>query len=371
MNKQKTYTPILFSLVGCITGITMQAHFAMSLLILIIGVIFTSYILYNHDAIPLITKSYNPLLFFFAGALIYQLQIDHYYLTRSIIKNKEITATGTITDKQDWNNDWKKGESIHVKSLQYYDHKTETHHKLTFSVLCYLHRKTSLQVGDTVALKNITITAKKQTSFSGNPTYDDYLRKQNIMGSLFVKRSQITLRSRPKKSLWRWLHNKREAVYSRLKKKLTSLSSSFFGLIFLGNKQTDNQDHLRTIFNFWGLDHYLARSGLHIVLFIIILSFFLQLLPLHLTLKRLLIVLICLIYTLLSWSSLSFVRALLVFLFMKLGEFLFRPTNFLHLLTLCCLVILLYNPTFLFFLDFQLTFGLTFALIFFSDIIRH
>jgi competence protein ComEC len=158
----------------------------------------------------------------------------------------------------------------------------------------------------------------------------------------------------------------RNDVYQAIRTKLSPLTADYFGLIFLGNKQQESAHTLRTMFSYWGLSHYLARSGLHIILFIMLWSFFFRIIPLHGSIKRVMLVVICVVYDFLSWSSIPFARAYYAFLLMKGGELLYQQINYLHILSIVCLSILLFNPMQLFFLDFQLTFALTFTLVFLS-----
>ena len=67
------------------------------------------------------------------------------------------------------------------------------------------------------------------------------------------------------------------------------------------------------------------------------------------------------LYFILSWPSISFIRAFLIFLFTKYCNLHRHPTHFMHILLLTCCIVLLINPLQLFFLDFQLSFFLTFG----------
>ena len=216
---------------------------------------------------------------------------------------------------------------------------------------------------DTIIIKNIMLKKTQGTSMSDKPIFADYLLKEDALSSLFIdQQNSYTLQSRPTWSFNRWLWTKKMNLYHACKQKLSYTTFTYFSLIFLGNKYFAKYDSLRALFNQWGLAHFLARSGLHIVLFIFMWTFLLNLMPLPLQWKRIILICCCFCYCMLSWISISFIRAFFVFILTQLGALLARPTHFLHLLTLTCLLILLFNPIQLFFLDFQLTFGLTFTL---------
>lgn len=224
-------------------------------------------------------------------------------------------------------------------------------------------------VGDIITIEQCLIKPP-QPSTTGNRTYADHLLKEHILTALFLTNHlQLTCTYRPTWSLRRWLWNLRTTTYQTIRTHLSALTRPYIGLIFFGNKQQYNVDALRTTFNYWGLAHFLARAGLHIILFIFIWTSMLHILPIHIMYKKIILLIICVVYDLLSWQSIPFTRAFYAFGLAKVGELLGKPINSLHILTLMCLVILLYNPMQLFFLDFQLSFGLTFALILFSNLV--
>jgi competence protein ComEC len=225
----------------------------------------------------------------------------------------------------------------------------------------YLLNRTKLLVGDIVLFPNIFIKNNKLINISGNPSFIKYLNKERIVSVVFLYNPVYKLINRPYLCFKRWLWELRLNISYKIQKNFSLLTKNYFKLIFLGDKQGDSRD-LRLIFNQWGLAHYLARAGLHIVLFILIWIFLLAFLPIHLVIKRILLLIICSILFILSWVSVPFARAFWVFLLMEIGHLLNRQVNFLYLLMLICCFMLICNPMQLFFLDFQLTFVLTFAL---------
>ena len=156
---------------------------------------------------------------------------------------------------------------------------------------------------------------------------------------------------------------KRNTTYEKLSKKLSRKTATFFSSIFLGTKAFSPIDKTKEAFGFWGLAHYLARSGLHIVLLIFAWSLLLNIIPLPFWQKRIILLCVTLFYTALTWSSISFMRALGVFILYEVGRIFKYQMNFLHILSFVCITILISNPLQLFFLDFQLSFALTFALV--------
>ncbi len=367
---RSTYTPLLTPLITLATGIAVQNAIPMPWWILATGCMVTTATLFGAlcyrrmSIIRIICALFAGLV----GALLLTLQRAEHAGSIAHLAHQKITVTATIIDKDHWG-PWLADDVLRLKTITI----TTPTATITQSceLLCYMKRHTFCRVGDQIRIENIMFKPPPEQSSSGNPAYYDYLIKEHIVGSLFIPfRSAVQCIYRPSVSLRRWLWNFRLTTYRALTDCLTPLTRSYVGLIFLGNKQQLEIDDLRQKFNYWGLSHYLARSGIHIILIIMIWRFLLGFIPLYITFKRLFLIILCLIYDIVSWSSIPFTRAYYAFLITEGGGLCGRHTNSLHLLTLMCLTILLYNPMQLFFLDFQLTFGLTFTLLLLSRLLN-
>jgi predicted membrane metal-binding protein len=203
------------------------------------------------------------------------------------------------------------------------------------------------------------------------PTNKDfcfYLIKEEIAATTFI--SSRSLFTRPGYSLKAKILKKRTALLESFGTKMNSETMLLFESLFMG-KRTEIKNHpFALLFKQWGMSHYLARSGLHLAVFILIWQIFFSLLPIPWSLKQMLMLLISCTYLLFSWSSISILRAFSTFAFVRIFLFLKRPYDFFHLLCAIWILFLIINPTHLFFLDFQLTFLLTGALVWFSKFSR-
>lgn len=305
------------------------------------------------------------LVFFFAGGLLLRLQFLERDMLLSGIGGKRLHLIGRMTDKGVWPG---KGDIVRLSVSDVVNVNNYQHHPVSCEVLCYLRGDGKcLQVGDTVMVRNTRINLPPDRQSFDGQTYDDYLLKQGAVAAIFASGGkQCKVVHRPTWSLQRFFWKLRDRVYTGLQRRLSPQTFKYLSLIFLGNKQQADVNTMRATFNQWGVAHHLARSGLHIVLFIVMWTSLLRLVPVHCFLKKLMLILLCLVYACLSWSSLPFVRALYAFLLMQVGHLFCRQANYLHLLSIICLVLLLFNPLQLFFLDFQLSFALTFSLVFLS-----
>jgi len=175
-------------------------------------------------------------------------------------------------------------------------------------------------------------------------------------------------------SLRYWIWNEKTKLLNRLENKLSQRGFQFFSSLFLGNRSyvKSSLEETNEQFKAWGIYHFLARSGMHLALFIFIWQAIFCLLPLPMIIKQIILSLFSCLYFALTWTSTPFTRSFALFLLNKICLFSKTPFHTLHYLTLVCFGFLLYCPLYLFFLDFQLSFALTFALAWFNQVaIQH
>lgn len=231
---------------------------------------------------------------------------------------------------------------------------------LSSYVKIYCYNKCYLPIGSTVKFYNLKI----------KPAFESQLYKENIYGVAFV--SQLKYKILGKIKYWDFLAHfriYRNSLYKRIKYKLSGQTYVLFSQIFLGKTEySPLSEDIRNKFQYWGIVHYLARSGLHVTFLLTIFKYLFRYIPINFFLKKFLLCLILLFYTLLSWSSNSFNRAYNTFLLSKTFVFSGIPNYLDHTFMLVLLLTLLYDPVLVFLLDFQLSYALTMALIVFNKL---
>lgn len=259
---------------------------------------------------------------------------------------------------------YKEKITLHIHKIKNKNATLDIWQPTDFIVCLYTRKTPNIMVQDEIFIPEIMVKPIENQSFIW------YLIKEGITATIFVDNVAYELLNRPKKSIKRAIFELRATTVRSLQRKMNRRTFQLFSSIFLGYKPVPKQEleASKNHFATWGVMHYLARSGLHMVIFIFVWQVLLALLPLPFMLKQISLIALTILYCLLSWTSISFMRAVLSFLFYKLCTLFFLQTNFLHILTIVCLIVLMHNPLQLFFLDFQLSFGLTFALALFSQL---
>ncbi len=296
------------------------------------------------------------------GAWLHQKELRDYDDFYTFAHNKKITITGTVIDKSEVIQHYKKLTAItlainDVATAQC----TQTSNK---TLIIYTESNNSAVVGDTVTFYNIC--CKKPS----NESFQRYQIKEQIVATIFDDAPSYTINNHPTWSLRYWIWSQKKRLLDSLANKLSPNGFRFFSSLFLGNRACIKAELEETNeqFKIWGISHFLARSGLHLALFIFIWQAIFCVIPLPLIIKQLIMALLSCIYFILTWTSAPFTRSFALFILNKFCLFAKTPFHLLHYLTLVCFGFLLYCPLYLFFLDFQLSFALTFALTWFNQL---
>ncbi len=301
--------------------------------------------------------------FFMLGCFSFSFQENNHTKKQHLLCNSPCCIRGTITSidtsKQKYLNTVITIKLTAIKQKQLWQ-------KISCSIFIYTRKQQNLLVGDTIELQNIVFKKPSTESFNL------YLTKIGIVAVSFEKNLSYVLISRPKFCFYRFINEKKQNLYNRLKQKCCPKTFSLFSSIFLGNKSHKSIffEKTKEKFKVWGILHFLARSGLHLVIFIMVWEWILAFIPFSFFVTQIILLFFGGIYYIFSWTSTSFIRAFFIFFLYKASPFFDSKTNLVHLLTIICFTMLLFNPVQLLFLDFQLSFVLTFALAWFNQLLR-
>lgn len=223
---------------------------------------------------------------------------------------------------------------------------------------CVLHGEQNLKVGDQVTIPRSKYSATK------NPSKILAYMRDGIIATTHIGAKKIMLRNRPKWSFLRKISEARATMRNKLCATCKPPINALLISLFLGDRSLLilEAEHLYARYAQWGISHHLARSGLHLVMIIFIWQLLISILPLSIRARQITIAFFCILYSALSFTSVSFNRALIMALCATFCALSKRQTTSLALTTTAAWIILATNPVQLLFLDFQLSFLLTFTL---------
>lgn len=297
------------------------------------------------------------------GAYRYWQTIKNYENFYTITANQKCSIKGTIHSIDSIQHlPFKQLTTIKINELQIADKSFAADNYIAI----YSQKISDIRIADTVRISDLIFKKNKSEKFNF------YLMKENIDAVLFENNAKYVLIERPRFSINRTIFEYKVYLLDSFKRKLSKSSYNLFSSLFLGKAEKSNHnDTVKNEFLCWGLSHYLARSGLHLIIVLFLWQFLLQFAPIHIFYKNILVLAIITTYSLLSWSSISFYRALLSLFFFKGFSLMLIPVKTVHIFVLVCLIALIYNPFYLFSLDFQLSFFITFTLILYNKLMNN
>ena len=196
--------------------------------------------------------------------------------------------------------------------------------------------------------------------------YKKYLEGLGIYQQLKVQSTAIIVTKNPTITGFGIAANWRASIISNLKKQhFGSEELAIIQALVLGQRN-DITEETYTNYKNAGAIHLLAISGLHIGVLLFLLHLLLkplEMLPFGKKIKLGLMVSILWSFAFLAGLSASIVRAVTMFSFLAYASYLNRPTNSFNILALSLFFILLWKPTYLFQVGFQMSYAAVFAII--------
>lgn len=188
--------------------------------------------------------------------------------------------------------------------------------------------------------------------------YGQYLKNKSILAQIYADASDVKI-GLPQKDIFFYSDQIRNVILGNLEKShLNKRELAVVAALILGQQQDISADIIQD-YQFAGAVHILSVSGLHVGFILMFLTFLLHYLPKSKTTSylKLAVVLISLWgFAVLAGLSPSVVRSVTMFSFVAVGLHLKRKTNVFHTLLVSMLLILIFEPSFLFDVGFQLSY---------------
>ncbi|MFV5702890.1 ComEC/Rec2 family competence protein [Flavobacterium sp. XS2P12] len=196
--------------------------------------------------------------------------------------------------------------------------------------------------------------------------YSKYLENKQIYSQLYADTDEISISSEMEKDIWYYTSKLRTKIIYNLEKSNFNKTELSVAVALIMGQQQDIAPEIIRDYQYAGAVHILSVSGLHIGFILLFVTFILKPLP---NTKRgsfikLIIILASLsLFGLIAGLAPSVVRSVAMFSFVAIGSHLRRSVNIYHTLLVSILLILLFQPSFLFDVGFQLSYMALFFII--------
>lgn len=300
---------------------------------------------------------------FFCGSTRYHQQRAAYFSHHDLLE-KKVAITGNVKEIMPRLDDHEQiCIALQLRSISTQKKEYAVNKHIYIFVPHY--SKIWLKPGQTIRIDSITLKHPDQGS------YENYLMKEQIWAVAHLNCFSYT--TCKKASLFIQMIDEIMQLPIKLHAhKLSDMAHTLYLSIFCGKKIKSNTTTImKKLFSYWGISHHLARSGLHLIILIGLLLSCLSMVPCSASKKQWLIVLLLTGYFYTTFPSVAFVRAFIMYLLYTACKQLYLPIDPIHILLLTTLLVLLYNPLHIFFLDFQLSFSITLLMLWFLKITKN
>lgn len=201
--------------------------------------------------------------------------------------------------------------------------------------------------------------------------YSGYLENQQIYGQIYTSRPKLKVIT-TENTIWSKFSNFRTKIIDNLKKSNFNETELAVMIALLLGQQQDIDPETLQEYQLAGAVHILSVSGLHVGFIMLFINFLLKPIPntsRNSYIKLLIIVVALWSYGVLAGLAPSVVRSVTMFSFVAVGQHLRRSVNVYHSLLVSVLLILLWKPSFLFDVGFQLSYLALFFILWLQPLI--
>ena len=203
--------------------------------------------------------------------------------------------------------------------------------------------------------------------------YATYLKRQGIGATCYISSGSWQLTEHSDAFSIRREADKWRNYLLNIYRKFNIQGDEFAVLAALTLGYTDDlQPDLRASYSATGAMHILSVSGMHVGVVYVVIAFLLSFLDKSQKkkiLKSIIIILFLWAYAFLSGMSAAVIRAALMFSFVAFAYCLERKSQIYNTIFMSALVMLIYNPNFLYDVGFQLSYSAVLSIIFFQPIV--
>ncbi|HSD08577.1 ComEC/Rec2 family competence protein [Flavobacterium sp.] len=240
--------------------------------------------------------------------------------------------------------------------------------KISGRILLNIHKdssKNNLIIGNKLKINGLL----NKNSPQKNPNqfdYSKYLENKQIYAQLYADPKEIQINSEINKDIWYYTAALRTRIIQNLEKAKFSREELNVAVALIMGQQQDIDPEITQDYQYAGAVHILSVSGLHIGFILFFVTFLLKPFPNTKRgsfIKLLITIMSLFLFGVLAGLAPSVVRSVVMFSFVAIGQYLRRNTNIFHTLLISILLILLFEPSFLFDVGFQLSYAALFFIV--------
>ena len=341
------------------------AYFAKPSINLVIGLLFSGYLIFGFTYYKSLKSNLFNFYFgvatcvvlFLSGIFTQTIHNDLYqknhYFHQIDAQNKKYILEVSITEKlkfSAFNNRF----VANVKSL---DNKKSSG-KIILNIRKDSVYDSSLKIGNILKI-NANVYKNKAPKNPNQFDYGKYLENQNIFAQIYCQPNEIEISSNSEKSIWYYTEIFRDKIIKNLEKNgFAKKELAVVVALILGQQQDISPDILQD-YQFAGAIHVLSVSGLHVGFILLFVSFLLKPFPntkKWKTNKLLIIIASLWLFGFVAGLAPSVLRSVVMFSFVAIGRHLDRGVNVYNTILVSALLILMFKPSFLFDVGFQLSY---------------
>ena len=358
----KTHNTIIFSIFYILGIISFYTDSAVFLAFLLLVALF--FMLYKN-----FVSCRGAVIFYFAFALALlncHFQIKNFDDLSSHIPS-ECTLTGTVLTIPTTNSPTKTKFYLKAESGSFSGKEEKLNAKTIVTLYDTKENIEKIKIADSVKLQGTLrnpIRAKNPSQFD----YANYLKNHKTFSTFYVKDGKWEIVSQPENAGGKFLqklNDKRTEILNIHRQYLKSPNIEVLGGIVFGDDAINPPDDIKNSFINSGLLHILAASGMNVSIIFGIWFFIGTRLRLNYRAVILLGAVLVAFYTLMTGMGPSVLRAALMIEFVLFGKLIDRAADSIALVFLVAFLMLLYDPAMISDVGFQLSFVVTFALMFY------
>ena len=201
--------------------------------------------------------------------------------------------------------------------------------------------------------------------------YGKYLENKSIYGQIYADASDLKVNSVLDKNIWYYASAFRNRIITNLEKSGFKKDELNVVIALILGQQQDISPEILKDYQLAGAVHILSVSGLHVGCIMIAIGFLLKPLPktkFGEILKLFIIIVFLWFFALVAGFSPAVTRSVVMFTFVAVGEYSNRKTNIFHTLIASMFFILLFEPSFIFDVGFQLSYCALFFIVWLKPI---